>query len=159
MVLSSGVRPGTILSVSVNARFTARYGSCKRVYEDGRTKGFAIEIAAFVLEDAIPKNAVLETIIHEILHSVPGCFNHGEKWKEMAARVMAWYPSLVIARTTKREHFGLQEENELTKTMPERYLLRCTSCGKEFPRKTKSKIIRAPWRYRCPCGGKLQRIH
>ena len=39
-----------------------------------------------------------------------------------------------------------------------KYLLRCQSCGRVIPRRRRSKAVEHPERYRCACGGKLERV-
>ncbi len=40
-----------------------------------------------------------------------------------------------------------------------KYLLLCTVCGSRYERQKMSAVVRTPSRYRCPCGGRLQRIY
>lgn len=38
------------------------------------------------------------------------------------------------------------------------YLIRCESCGKEFARFKRSKLVKKTHRYSCDCGGDLNRV-
>ena len=130
--------------VRVNRRAKKRYGSCIR-----KGKRFVIELSAY-LEDA--EEPVVRTVLaHELLHTCPGCLNHGVRWKSYAERLRVRY-GYEIARTAS---YGVLPETE-PKTP--QYMLQCQSCGAVIPRQKMSKLIRAPWRYRCKCGGKLKRI-
>lgn len=39
-----------------------------------------------------------------------------------------------------------------------KYILECQSCGARIERMRMSKAVKAPWRYRCRCGGRLRRV-
>lgn len=39
-----------------------------------------------------------------------------------------------------------------------KYLLQCIKCGKKFGRERMSETIKNPSKYRCPCGGRLNRL-
>ena len=53
----------------INTRAKRRLGCC--IYNE---KGFLIEVSARVLEDPA---LLRQTLIHELLHTCPGCRNHG----------------------------------------------------------------------------------
>ncbi|MBR3756177.1 MAG: sprT domain-containing protein, partial [Firmicutes bacterium] len=95
---------------------------------------------------------------HELLHTCPGCLNHGPKWKAYAGIVQqrCGYqivrtggdkdkaPAIEAARQKKREGYQIK------------YLLVCTKCGQEFPRFRKSNLVLYPEKYRCKCGGTIK---
>ena len=87
------------IEIHISKRHNKRYGVCKQEEPDLSTKYIekigrrkyikyakynkhTIEISPWVmeLEDRIIKN----TIMHEIIHCLPYCNNHGEKFKEYA---------------------------------------------------------------------------
>ena len=73
---SAGIETGKITSWMINSRAKTRWGLC-RMKRDG---SFEIEIASRLLEDdKISETACKETIIHEILHTCPNCWNHGKE--------------------------------------------------------------------------------
>ena len=65
--------------VEVNTRAQRRLGCC--VCREGR---FTIQVSARLLEDAPLLRA---TLLHELLHTCPGCLNHGPAWKSYAKTV------------------------------------------------------------------------
>ena len=112
--------------VGVNRRAVSRFGCCIR-RGDG---SFAIA--------------------HEVLHTCPGCRNHGPRWKAWAARMnQAW--GYAIARTGTCGELGVED------VRPVRHLVVCTRCHREFPRMKRSPLVDHPERYRCRCGGTLER--
>ena len=132
--------------VKVNTRARRRLGCCY-ARPDGT---FEIEVSARLREDPA---ALRQTLAHELLHTCRGCRNHGETWKAYAARVNQAL-GMDIARLAPA---GEEEPARLRVDQP-KYLLRCTACGKLIPRSRLSKAVKQPWRYRCPCGGKLERL-
>lgn len=129
--------------VRVNGRALARFGCCR--YEKGRQ---VIEVAGRVAKG--PEESCMETLAHEVLHTCPGCRDHGKRWKDYAGRMNRAY-GYHISRTATDEELGVEER-------PCKYLLRCERCGAEFKRYRASALTRHPERYRCRCGGRLERV-
>lgn len=136
---------------SINCRAKARWGLCKKL-SDGT---YEIEIAKALLQDEVDDIAVKNIVIHEILHSYPGCFKHTGRWKQYADRVNRYLPQYSIKRATSAEEIGIVIR---CKEPVYRYCLKCSSCGEEIKRQKKSAVIEHPEHYRCKCGGKLTRI-
>lgn len=130
--------------VEVNTRAQRRLGCCVR--KDGV---FTIQVSAFVLED---QELVRTTLVHELLHTCYGCLNHGKRWKAYAAKAGEAL-GLDIQRTVTLEGQPQRLRQDSVK-----YLLKCKSCGAVIPRRRMSKAVKHPERYRCPCGGKLERV-
>ena len=55
------------------------------------------------------------TLVHEILHTQPGCMNHGRKWKALAERVNREYPYLNIQRCTSSISYGVERRKPVYK--------------------------------------------
>lgn len=138
--VSSKIRPGLL----VNTRARRRLGCC--FYQNGE---YAIEVSAVLLKE---EALLRQTLAHELLHTCPGCRNHGERWKAYAQAVNAAL-GYEIHRTVPMEDPAPPLRREEVK-----YILQCQSCGALIRRKRLSKAVKAPWRYRCSCGGKLKRI-
>lgn len=130
--------------VEVNTRAQRRLGCCVR--KDGV---FTIQVSVFVLED---QELVRTTLVHELLHTCYGCLNHGKRWKAYAAKAGEAL-GLDIQRTVTLEGQPQRLRQDSVK-----YLLKCKSCGAVIPRRRMSKAVKHPERYRCPCGGKLERV-
>lgn len=134
---SSDVSP----TVTINRRAVTRFGCCK--FQKGRSW---IEVAETVANG--PEKSCREVLAHELLHTCRGCRDHGETWKNYAARMNEAY-GYHIQRVTTNVSLGVQRVRE------PKYLLRCERCGAEFPRFRASELTRRPERYRCKCGGRL----
>lgn len=129
--------------VAVNRRAVKRLGCCRRT-----EAGFRIELAEGLLR--APEEACRETLAHEVLHTCPGCANHGTLWRSYAGRMnTAW--GYHIARTGNWTELGMEAPGEA------RYLVVCDRCGQRFERFRQSPLVRHPERYRCRCGGGLRR--
>lgn len=147
-VISEAKRAGIPVSrricptVKLNRRAKTRFGCC-------RTQGgiHTIELAAPLL--AAEEGAVRQVLAHEVLHTCPGCADHGPRWKGWAARMNALY-GYRISRTDSHEGLGIADDR------PVRYLVVCRNCGKEIPRMKRSPLVDHPERYRCRCGGTLE---
>lgn len=130
--------------VRLNRRAARRFGCCRL-----REGVFEIEVAQRLAEG--PEAGCRETLAHEVLHTCPGCRNHGKRWQGYAARMnAAWGYS--ISRTAAGERLGVEE------LRGPKYLLRCARCGTEFSRLRASRLTRHPECYRCRCGGPLTRV-
>lgn len=144
------IETGTITNVTINTRAKKRWGQCRK---SGGT--YTININADILADDVPYKPVLETMIHEILHTCRGCFNHGAEWKRMA-EIIKRETGYNITRCTSAETFGINRE---PKRKEGKYVLVCEKCGKEITRERMSNFVKHPeWYSHKDCGGKFKRI-
>lgn len=130
--------------VKVNTRAKRRLGCC--FCQGGQ---YWIEVSQAVLAD---ENLLRQTLVHELLHTCPKCRNHGPQWKAYA-QIVNEKLGYQIERTVKTETPSGPLRHEEIK-----YILECQSCGAQIKRMRMSKAVKSPWRYRCPCGGKLKRV-
>lgn len=130
--------------VKVNTRAKRRLGCC--YYQAGQ---YWIEVSESVLEN---EDLLRQTLIHELLHTCPKCRDHGAQWKAYA-QVVNEKLGYQIERTVKTQTPAGPLRHEEVK-----YILECQSCGAQIKRMRMSKAVKSPWRYRCPCGGKLRRV-
>lgn len=68
-----------------------------------------------------------ECMIHELIHTIPKCNNHGRNFKLMAMRIAYKYPQYNVQRETACEDFGI-----ITYKRPKKYVIKCPICGKEY---------------------------
>ena len=149
---SIGIKCGKVRNLEINNRAKCRLGQCMRVC----IGVFDISIADFLLEEKNDINILKNTVIHELLHTVKGCFKHTGKWKLLAEEVNRKFPQYSIKRTFSREEIA-----NLTniKEPIYRYTLKCKNCGQEIKRQRKTKAVTNYNNYRCgKCGGKLELI-
>lgn len=141
--VASGIEP----HVTVNRRAKKRFGMC--THRNGR---YSIELSVRLLEAT--EAAVCQTLAHELIHTCPGCDNHGPLFRRYAALMNRQF-GYRISRTSSAEEMGLTED---TPSQRPRYLLQCRRCGKLLSRVRCSAVIAHPERYLCICGGKWKRI-
>jgi predicted SprT family Zn-dependent metalloprotease len=113
--------------VEINPRAKGYYAKIGKIA--GKPGHFFIRVGglfALIPDQAVAKRKFKETIMHEHLHTVPGCWNHGEQWKCYASILNRTY-GYDIKRTTDGETLGI------TKDKPQpKYVIKCPHCGKEY---------------------------
>ena len=111
-----------------------------------------IEAAPVLTDVALSDNAVMETLIHELLHTCPGCANHGASWQAYA-RLVTRETHYAVTVSSSQEDHGLPS----TYIRPgSRYALICNACGATWCYNRKCNSVVCPERYRCSrCGGSL----
>ena len=136
-----------ILSITENSRARKKLGCCKMYRKDGYI-AYKLEISTQLSGE--DDRTVKEVILHELLHTCPGCQNHGEKWKQLSQRVNREY-GYAISRVASADRFYLEREEDC------RYKLICRNCGNVSYRIRKSKVVSRPENYRCSrCGGRIR---
>lgn len=135
-----------------NTRAKKRWGQC--VWTPW---GVSININAILLRPDVPADALKTTILHELLHTVPGCRNHGDRWKQYA-QIVSKATGLNIRRTNDlAREYGFERLCQAqTSEKTYRYLVRCDQCGTSSRYQRAGKVVVHPERYRCShCGGTL----
>lgn len=148
---SIGIKYGKITEFTINTRAKKRWGQCKRIPE-----GYSININVALLDERNDIKGLKNTIIHEILHTCEGCFNHGADWKMLADKVKNKL-GYDIKRTDCADDKGILEE---TIGIIANHKVVCTKCNNVFTRTRASKLITHTEYYRCgKCRGKLKLIY
>lgn len=142
----AGIEVGNINpSVKINSA-TTFYGICKK-----RGDVYNIEISKYYLMN--PMEQVKQTLVHEVLHTVKGCYNHGKTWKKWADLINKAY-GYSISRTSKHG-FHHPEYKEVRR----KYKIECTGCGNVWHRQKRSKLVTHAHTYTCgKCKSKLQLV-
>lgn len=153
------------VEISISKRNNKRYGCCKQEEPDKKYKTITqigrrkivkyekfnkhyIEISKWVmeLEDTIIKN----TIMHELIHCIPYCNNHGKEFKKYADLINANYNYEISRVGDKKKDF---EKSNLvfTETKTYNYKIICKGCKQEIYRQRLNRNFTR--RYRCAkCG-------
>lgn len=149
---SIGIKYGNVRNVTVNTRAKCRWGECKKI----ASSVFDINISNVLLDDDVDEQILMNTVMHELLHTVPGCLKHTGKWKTLADFVNKQLPFYNIKRTMSYDEAGISHN---LKEPVYRYFLQCENCGIVIKRQRKSRVISEYKKYRCSkCGGKLKLI-
>jgi len=159
------------IDISISKRNNKRYGCCKQEKPDknyktvtkiGRRKIIRyekfnkhnIEISKWVLEleDSIIKN----TIMHELIHCIPYCNNHGTEFKKYANLINENYNYDVSRVGDKKKDFE-KSNIEYKETQNYNYKIICKGCKQEFYRQRLNRNFTR--KYRCgKCGSTFEVI-
>ena len=136
-----------IVNIKVNTRAKTRWGLCKSLGGDK----FEIEISDRLLQPGVSSLALMNTLLHEILHTCYGCMNHGKQWKAYAQRLNNI--GYNIKRCTSSAEKNIPEV-QLKREY--KYKVICNKCGYEYKYMRKGEVIkqieRNPNRHGCRCG-------
>jgi len=140
-----GIPVGNVTGLTINNRTSKRLGRCSR-----RDNNFTIEVSAKILHD---KNEVLNTIYHELIHTCPSCFNHGDKWQSYGQLAEV---KLNLAKPITRCTSVDRTEEYVSQF---KYVLKCECCGVEILKDRMCGVVKNPELYtHSKCGGKLIRV-
>lgn len=144
-MLTRGIKVGKISRVWFSKDSFGKFGSCTKLMNGY----FVIEIT-----DLGMHGDVKSTIVHELIHTVAGCYNHGPKFQEIARLLSSAYNIELGTRASKKE-MALSEEYRISKA---KYIIRCKKCGQVITRQRATRLVKYPMTYSCGCGGDLERI-
>lgn len=124
-------------------KFTSYYGICKhRQTPSGRYK-FNIEIAKWLI-DTKNEDAIINTIIHEYLHTIDPKAGHKGSWKRWA-NIVSKNTKYKIERCESYEEKSISEDS-----IPHNYKVVCENCGNTFYYERLTKFIKTHGKgYRC----------
>jgi len=127
-----------------------RWGCCKNLgYGD-----HIIEISEKVLDDAVPEDAAMSVVIHEILHACEGGTYHRGKWQEYANKVNRKYPKYQISVSDGAEKFGINRDTI------SKHKIMCPSCGLTWYYMRETKYVKYAGAYKCAkCNTPLKKIY
>ena len=77
-------------TLEINNKALKRLGRCEA---KGRNN-YTIQINEFH-NKLSPDTSVMNTLVHELLHSLPNCMNHGEMWKRYANKYNSVYGTTI----------------------------------------------------------------
>ena len=132
----------------VNSRAKRRWGLCTKK-PDG---SYIIEISYRLLTDDVPDKSTKTTILHELLHTVPGGNCHTGAWKFYATKVNTVL-GYNISRTTSAAEKGVEEFSIINNY---KYFITCDKCGYVWKRTRATAVTAHPEHYHCHCGGNLK---
>lgn len=159
------------IDIKIAKRNNKRYGCCKQELPDEKSKfiqriGYRriiryekfkshhIEISKWVME--LDNEIIKNTIMHEIIHCLPYCNNHGKEFKKYAKYINQKLGYDIARVGNKKEDFE-KSNIEYKENKNYNYKITCKKCGQVFYRQRYNKnLVR---RYRCGiCNGKLEVI-
>lgn len=142
-----------IIGITVNNRLSRSLGRCIR--KDGT---FRIEIARKTAADNVDIDFVRNVIMHEIIHTMPGCWNHGHYFQFYASivnRKLGYH----VSTTETAANMEAAGVKPIVKSEVARYALVCRKCGGKIYRERWCAALANPSGYRhSGCGGDLYTI-
>lgn len=146
-----GIPYGTIKEIKLNNRLSRAWGRC--LTSDGR-KTFWIEIQGkFAKDEFSTDKAVIAVIIHEIIHTCEGCWNHGSLFMEYGKRITDRF-GIKVAATDSPENLTV---DSIAWNQSKRYAVKC-SCHTIYKDRM-CDLIRFPHIYKCKrCHGNFERV-
>ena len=137
------------INIKINKRSKKRYGCCKKIAKDK----YQIEISEWVME--LNEKIIKNTIMHELIHCLPRCNNHGEIFKRYANTInekLGYNISRIGNKEKDCEASNIEYVEDETKY---NYKIVCKNCNQNFFRQRIKKGFTR--KYRCgKCGGKFE---
>lgn len=127
---------------------TSYFGQLRYISEE---QEFEITISEYHLKNG--HDAIMETLVHEVLHACKGCVGHGKQWQAYANMVNRIYGYNITRLGSYNNGYRLpKKENKIN------YIVECIKCDNIFKRIRKSKLVTETYRYSCgSCGSSLIR--
>ena len=157
------------IEISIAKRNNKRYGCCKQEEPDKKFKVISkigkrkivkyekfnkhhIEISKWVME--LDDNIIKNTIMHELIHCMPYCNNHGLEFKKFAQLININYGYDISRVGDKKKDFE-KSNVEYSEVKKYNYKIVCKNCKQEFYRQRLNKNFTK--KYRCAkCNSKFE---
>ena len=141
---SLDIEYGPIRKVTVNSRAKTRWGQCRH---DLAEDYYDIEINSVLLTASY--RALMDTLLHELLHAHEDRFCHTGEWKRCADLVNGCYMYNI-----KRATSAAEKNIDMNQIINYKYKITCNICGNVNMYARKSKIVKMIMRnpYSCRCG-------
>lgn len=129
-----------IKKISIGKSRTS-WATIKRNLRDNHFELRVSDVFNLLNEEHNPQLQLEDTIIHEMIHTIPGCFNHQTKFKAVAALVNSKYKQYHISRCQAMP-IGIERES--------RYEVTCKDCGRVWKFAKKVRILHNIDVCKCP---------
>lgn len=159
------------IDMQLTTRANKRYGCCKQENPDKRYKvvikrgrhriikyekfnDHHIEISNWIMQ--LNEDVIKNTILHELIHCIPFCNNHGKQFKNYANYINEKLGYHITTKGNIEEDYQASRL-EYKADKDYRYKITCQDCGQTIYRKRfNANLIK---RYRCgKCKGKLKLV-
>ena len=141
MLDNLGIEYGPVRNVTVNTRAKSRWGQCRY---NGET--FDIQISSMLLQKDVSYKAVMDTVLHELLHCHEDRLCHTGEWKRCAELVNDCYDYNI-----KRVTSAAEKNIALTyNTSTVKYKVVCNKCGTVTNYKRMGRVVKLL--KKCPNG-------
>jgi predicted SprT family Zn-dependent metalloprotease len=143
-----------ITGLKFNNRVSNAIALCRLVNRRGPgLKSFNIEFSSKMFH-SLSEEGLINTMLHEMVHSLPGGFSHGAKFHDYARMLNDKYG--VNVETYYKHKYDINTDEIMDNF---KYVLRCQKCGATFGKSRFSDMIVHPNNYRhSGCGGIMELI-
>lgn len=124
-----------------NNKYKRTLATCNKI-----NNTYVIEINSHILNSN--KKLLEEIIIHELLHTIKGCYNHSPLFKKYCNKVNKLYDYDIDT---------LYDSNRIIYDDINIYEIKCSSCNKKYHFYSMSDKVKNTNKYSCSCGGVLIR--
>ena len=132
--------------VSFSTRRVKNFATCTKVGDHQ----YKIVVNQHYLELASADN-VHNTLMHEVIHSVPGCMNHKDPWKRVAKKVNATYTFTEIKRLGHDDNYWKEYASQHKRKLDYAYVVTCDECGHQWRYKKKCTVVNTAEKGTCTC--------
>lgn len=135
-----------IVKVTANNRLSSTYGKCKRFRNNDKTFDYQIEIASFLLDERLPDKVVRSTLMHEIVHTCNGCFDHGKLFHKYGEIISDCY-DVEITTYVSNERMKIVEKagvvHKRKQPNSDSWEFKCIGCERIWRYSRKPKFLKA----------------
>lgn len=143
---SLGIEYAKDIEWKVNKRAQKRWGRCIKHIEDD---SYTIEINSVLLDERVSTYGLMETIYHELCHSIPDGMCHTGEWLRAVNKI-----NKAFGTNIKRTNSTADKKiDERVRAEQFKYHFRCTNCGKITHKNRQSDFTRHPQFYGCTACG------
>ena len=157
------------IDIKISNRATKRYGCCKQEKPNkkyyhrirvGRRMIIKydvfhehhIDISKWVMD--LDEKVIKNTIIHELIHCLPYCNDHGKMFKQYAGLINEKLGYEITRVGNKKKDYEDSNLNYAEDSKDQKHKIVCRDCGQVYFRQRLKKDLAK--KYRCSkCGGKL----
>jgi hypothetical protein len=104
-----GYTPGLIENIKVSYRYTRAWAKCTFHF---KTKTFTITVSDKLYN--ANRDSVRDTIYHEVIHTLPGCFNHGPNFKRVMQHLNNVFNTHISVTKSESEMYNGNSQKNLT---------------------------------------------
>ena len=134
------------------SRAQRKWGSCKLSKKPGDHR-FHISISENCFKEPDYVNFIRNTMAHELIHTVEGCFNHGAGFKAYGKIAEKLGYEITVSSKSAVEKSDEEKFNEA------KHVLKCTECGQMYYRLRFPKARGYINKIRCGrCRGRLIKV-
>lgn len=138
---SLGIEYAKGIKWKVNSRAQKRWGRCTKKVDGS----YIIEINSVLLDERNPTDGLMETIYHELCHSIPNGMTHKGDWLEAVTKI-----NRALGTNIKRTNSSADKKiNETVRAEYFKYHFQCKNCGKIIHKNRQSEFTRHPQFYGC----------